>query len=138
MGNTSDVFKIKKPWSLIKDRILDHYLTPYIAKISNTGKPLLIIDCCAGKGKFDDGKNGSPIIIAEHISSVINDKNTNKSIHAIFIEKKYSDDLLNNLAGYCNCKIIKGTFEENIDTVTELENRSNVFIYVDPYGIKSL
>ena len=71
MGQTKDFFSEKKPWSVLKDEILDYYLVPYIAKILRTGKPLYIFDCFAGKGKFDNGMNGSPIIIAEHIKGSI-------------------------------------------------------------------
>lgn len=55
MGSTKNFFKVKKEWSKIKDAILDWYLTPYIAKILTTGKPLYLMDCFAGKGKFEDG-----------------------------------------------------------------------------------
>ncbi len=60
-------FKEKKPWSKYKDFILDYYLTPYIAKVKNIKRPILIIDCCAGPGKFEDGTEGSPLIITKHI-----------------------------------------------------------------------
>lgn len=52
MGQTKNFFKEKKDWSLFKDKILDNYLAPYIAKILTTRKPLVIFDCFAGKGKF--------------------------------------------------------------------------------------
>ena len=65
MSHTKDFFKAKKPWSILKDQILDYYLAPYIAKILKTGKPLIIIDCFAGKGRFDDDEIGSPIIITQ-------------------------------------------------------------------------
>ncbi len=58
VGQTKNFFKEKKDWSIFKDKILDYYLTPYIAKIVRTGKPLIIFDCFAGKGKFDNGEKG--------------------------------------------------------------------------------
>ena len=57
-----DFFKEKKPWSEVKDELLGCYFKPYVSKILHTYKPLVYVDCFAGKGKFDDGKPGSPII----------------------------------------------------------------------------
>jgi len=139
MGQTKNFFKEKKAWSLFKDKILDYYLVPYIAKILWTRKPLVIFDCFAGKGKFDDGENGSPIIIAERIKSLIqNNLLLKEKIKGFFIEKKYIEDLRHNLSGYLNTEVLEGTFEDNIENILETKQDSNVFLYIDPYGIKSL
>lgn len=139
MGQTKNFFKEKKDWSLFKDKILDDYLAPYIAKIVRTGKPLVIIDCFAGKGKFDNGENGSPLLIAEHIkSSLQKAASLSKKIKGLFIEKKYFDDLKTNLAGHSNTEVLPGTFEDNLQKILSVEAQSSVFLYVDPYGIKSL
>ena len=60
--DTADFFVSKKEWSEVKDALLECYLTPYITKIIHTHKTVNYIDCFAGKGKFDDGKLGSPIL----------------------------------------------------------------------------
>lgn len=139
MGQTKDFFKEKKAWSLFKDKILDYYLVPYLAKILRTGKPLVIFDCFAGKGKFDGGENGSPIIIAEHIKSLIqNNVLLKEKIKGVSIEKKYIEDLRDNLSGYLNTEILEGTFEDNIENILVAKQDSNIFLYIDPYGIKSL
>lgn len=139
MGQTKNFFKEKKKWSMMKDGILDYYLVPYSSKILRTGKPLIIFDCFAGKGKFDDGKNGSPLIIAEHIKTNLqkNPALGDKFI-GIFIEKKYNDDLSDNLVGYPNTKVLEGTFEDNLQSILLADVSTNIFLYVDPYGIKSL
>jgi three-Cys-motif partner protein len=139
MGQTKNFFKEKKHWSLIKDRILDYYLTPYIAKIITTGKPLIIFDCFAGKGKFDSGENGSPLIIAEKIKTVIQKYPTlSDRVKGVFIEKKYFPDLKTNLAGHPNTEVLAGTFEDNLGNILSAHTLSSVFFYIDPYGIKSL
>lgn len=138
LGHTQDFFRTKKGWSLIKDQIFDYYLAPYIAKILNTRKPLTIVDCFAGKGKFDDGSIGSPLIIAKHIEKTLETRKQNKQILGIFIEKKYHHDLTNNIAGFKNCSVWAGTFEDNLSKILQINPASNLFVYIDPYGIKSL
>lgn len=77
MGHTQNFFEHKNSWSCQKDEIFERYLAPYIDIILNTYKPLVIVDCFAGKGKYDDGKIGSPIIIADYIRTVLaSDKKT--------------------------------------------------------------
>lgn len=133
MSNTTNFFEQKKPWSIYKDKILGYYLTPYIVKILYTKKPLVIIDCFAGKGKFNDDIEGSPIIIAKQISKYLD-----RNIQGYFIENKYYKDLRDNLNGFSNCNILQGTFEENIKNILSLPSNRNLFLYVDPYGVKSL
>ena len=136
MGNTQNFFAHKKEWSVIKDAVFDYYLSPYIPKILATHKPLVIVDCFAGKGKFDDGSEGSPLIISRHIKEAIDKGNNN--VLGIFIEKKYVADLKQALKGHLNCEVWDGTFEKNLDELLKLDSKSNVFVYIDPYGIKSL
>ncbi len=138
MGHTQDFFKTKKGWSILKDQIVDHYLEPYIAKILNTRKPLTIVDCFAGKGQFDDGAIGSPLIIAQHIARTLDSSKPNKQIRGIFIEKKYHKDLNTNIADFRNCSVWPGTFEDNLGKLLQLNPSNNLFVYIDPYGIKSL
>lgn len=133
MTDTTNFFKDKKPWSKYKDSILGYYLTPYIAKILYTKRPVSIIDCFAGKGRFEDGEEGSPIIIAKQISN-----HSGKDIKGYFIEKKYNVELRNNIKGFTDCIVLGGTFEENIQTILGLSSSNNIFVYVDPYGVKSL
>lgn len=139
---TSKFFQKKQPWSEVKDKIVSGYLTPYSAKLLATKKPLKIVDCFAGKGKFDDGKDGSPIMIAKVIKNILKTENAyqNKNIEAYFIEQKYHNKLKDNLQYYSQCKVISGSFEENILKILDKNNNenTNLFLYIDPYGIKSL
>lgn len=139
MGQTKNFFKEKKSWSVVKDRILDYYLKPYTSKVLSMGKPIVICDCFAGKGKFEDGEKGSPLIIAEHIKNFALKKPLlSNKIQSIFVEKKYHAELEANLVGYANVKVHPGLFEDNLQTILSLDKNNNVFLYVDPYGIKSL
>lgn len=52
-----------------KDSVLGAYLRPYLAKISRTRRAVRIADCFAGKGRFDDGRDGSPMIIRDAITA---------------------------------------------------------------------
>lgn len=133
-------FKEKKQWSEVKDALLGCYFKPYFAKISSTLKPLCYIDCFAGKGKFEDGKDGSPLIVQKIISSM--DSSIRNYVKLYFIELNHATELENNLIELQNqsvsCQVVSGRFEDNINIILNKNQNSNVFLYIDPYGIKAL
>ena len=134
-----DFFKEKKPWSEVKDQLLGCYFKPYVQKILHTLKPLEYIDCFAGKGMFDDGKPGSPLIAMEIISECLETTSVkHPQIHASFVDLNYADDLRNNLQGYQNVDIFPGKYEDHILELLQKSQNCNVFLYIDPYGIKAL
>ncbi len=90
MSSSKSFFEEKRTWSRIKDEVLKTYLAPYLAKVSKTKRPIIVADCFAGKGRFDNGEPGYPVIIAEAISHQLNDSPT-PEIKGIFIEMEYFD-----------------------------------------------
>ena len=135
-----DFFAEKKPWSKVKDELLGCYFQPYVQKILYTYKPLVYVDCFAGKGKFDDGNPGSPII-ALNIIDVCLSKTTisqKPKIEKFFIDLNYASELQENLKSYNDVTIISGRYEDKIDEILENKKDYNVFLYIDPYGIKAL
>lgn len=135
-----DFFVEKKPWSRVKDELLGCYLKPYVAKILHTRKPLVYVDCFAGKGKFDDGNPGSPLIALDIFQkSLAETKMDGKAkIGAAFIDLNYASDLETNLSAYSGVKIVSGAYEDTIDDLLKNKGGCNVFLYIDPYGIKAL
>ncbi len=51
-------FKGKRPWSKIKDQVLDSYMPPYLSKVKNLQKPILLIDASAVPGAKDARSRG--------------------------------------------------------------------------------
>jgi three-Cys-motif partner protein len=134
-----DFFKEKKPWSEVKDELLGCYLRPYIQKIISTRRPTVYVDCFAGKGLFEDGKPGSPLIALKTINDCLGQTKTNQcAIRPIFIDLNYANDLRENLKGYNNIQVVSGKYEESIEGLLSDKTGCNVFLYVDPYGIKAL
>lgn len=138
MRATDNFFARKRQWSRLKDRILGAYLKPYLAKIARTRRPTLIVDCFAGKGAFDDGEPGSPLIIADAISDAMRSRPDTRA-RGLFIEKKYHTDLRENLRRFEDCQVLAGTYEEHMAEMDAvIQPQTNVLLFVDPYGIKSL
>ena len=131
-------FDKKNDWSKIKDDLLGNYLKLYFAKVLMNRAPVAYIDVFAGKGKFADGEIGSPIIalnIADE--SIKTSHNLNANIECYFIESKFSKELSANVMGR-KATTVNGCFEDEIEDILRKCTAKNVFLYVDPFGIKSL
>ena len=135
-----DFFVEKKPWSKVKDELLGCYLKPYVAKILYTRKPLAYVDCFAGKGKFDDGNPGSPLIALDIFKKglAITRLDGKAQIRAAFIDLNYASDLEINLRSYKGVTIVSGAYEDTIEELLKSQIGCNIFLYIDPYGIKAL
>ena len=133
-----DFFAEKREWSKYKDMILEYYLTPYLPKVCSIGKPVVIIDCFAGAGRFDDGTDGSPRIIAKAIEKLTS---KGKPVRALLVEEKKTlfHQLEDNVREFRSiCKPIHRSFEESVAEIGRLARTHTVFLYIDPYGPKPL
>jgi len=135
---SADFFRSKKPWSPYKDMILSYYLTPYLPKVCSLGRPVAVVDCFAGPGRFDDGADGSPLIIARAVSQIAE---RGKEVSALLIEERKGlfERLKANLGSYESCcRAERGSFEDSAKEIARLARDHAVFVYLDPYGIKPL
>lgn len=135
---THEFFSSKRPWSRQKDFILEYYLEPYISKVAKVGKPVLIVDCFAGRGRFGDGAPGSPAIIGALVEKW---RAKRKDVSAEFIEADpLNFEALRSVVKEFGAGIVArcGTFEEIVPELARRAKRNSVFLYVDPYTVKGL
>lgn len=133
LDNVLDFFREKRPWSKYKDLILDYYLEPYLQKVKILRKPILVVDCFAGPGKFDDDQFGSPLIIAEKLQELYK---SGYKVTALFIE---ADQELyvrlrkntHNLNFPIETRF--GNFSEFVNEISNLARDHSVFVYLDPF-----
>jgi three-Cys-motif partner protein len=129
-------FSGKRPWSRIKDRVLGTYMPPYLSKVAKLGKPILLIDCFAGPGKFNDNSIGSPLIMCQ-----AGDKYVSGNYLAVFVNKsRPHHELLNGLlSDYVKNEAafpVCGDAQTLLRKVQDFVCDSTVFLYLDPFGLK--
>jgi three-Cys-motif partner protein len=131
-------FSAKRPWSRYKDYLLKSYLEPYIPKVNKVGKPILIVDCFAGRGRFEDGSPGSPLIIAEAIRRW-RDRNVPVSARCTEADPENFAVLHEALTEHRSyVQTAYGTFDETLPALEREAKQNTVFLYVDPYTVKGL
>src|SRR5216683_4415998 len=129
-----DFFEGKRPWSKIKDEILEKYMTPYLAKVNTRGQPILLIDGYAGPGSFGDDTVGSPIIMCEAA-----EKYAKGNYQAIFInnEKKHHEKLSSEILrrGWSHsAETLLGNSQLLLKALPKALLDQTVFLYLDPFG----
>src|SRR5947209_19044740 len=92
--SSDEFFEGKRPWSKIKDEVLEKYMTPYLAKVNTRGQPILLIGGYAGPGVFEDEALGSPLIMCDKA-----EERAKGNYQAIFInnKRKYNERLLREI-----------------------------------------
>ena len=138
--NPEEFFKEKRQWSNAKDRILSYYLGIYLEKVKRFRKPILIVDCCAGMGKFADGTDGSPMIICKKLEEIVT---RGYPAQAILIEsnKKCFEELERNLIDFSQKGISITTqdqFCNVVPKIIQIASSCPMFFYIDPFGVKGL
>lgn len=132
MDDISDFFRFKRPWSKYKDLILDYYLGPYLAKVAKLQRPIAIVDCFAGPGRFDDGEKGSPLIIIERLAQC---QARGTRVLGYFVEN--DGQLFANLRQNTEqvavpLQLRHGDFHIFLDEISRIATTHSIFIYVDP------
>lgn len=141
--NQTDFFDELQPWSKIKNDLLSTYLMPYFTKISNTRRNTFYVDCFAGQGRFNDGNDGSPFLAVRTRAKALNAKGgEHGNIQLAFIEKEHAAVLRRNLAEAFPeipvPMVVDGYFEADLLPLLKSHRGENLFLYVDPFGVKAL
>jgi three-Cys-motif partner protein len=138
-----EFFDSLKPWSERKHRLLRKYIQPFSAKVARTtsSREIFVIDGFAGAAVYDDGSEGSPILIAKFgdiclaWSEPVNLKLVNieadKNNEGIFESLQQATQHWVDLGRVQN---IRGEFGESVQRIlTTIGDRPALF-FLDPFG----
>lgn len=138
---TSTFFDIKRPWSRVKDAILNYYLKPYLEKVAHLKRTIVIVDAFAGPGQYgregSQKEAGSPVIIAEAVRDYAP---PGTEIFYFNNNKKYHDRL-EHVLQECNLPGVPrygDSSELLLNFASRYAENKTVFVYQDPCGVSGL
>lgn len=133
-------FENLKIWSERKHRLLRKYLEPFIAKVASItqNRQIYCVDGFAGAAKYDDGKEGSPLLIAK-FSDICLSWRTPAYLKLINVEP--NPETFNSLELATQAwkqkgilTNVRGTFKQVSDSLlSEIGNAPTLF-FIDPFG----
>jgi three-Cys-motif partner protein len=153
MGRDADPKKWDYPAHTgAKHDILSHYLNGWFAKLGSRWDRILFFDGFAGRGRYNDGSEGSPIIALRLIAGhAIAANRHSTTFDFLFVEKDADNasalrtqitDLSAELDGFpsnVRYRIENGRFEDHATALVDQAGRkSPTFAFIDPYGFSGI
>lgn len=129
-------FEGKRPWSLIKDKVLHDYMQPYLAKVNRRREQILLVDGYAGPGLFDDGTLGSPLIMCQ-----LAEKFAPEKYRAVFVNKQYEHHVrlssaLQDRGLLRSATPIHSDARKHLAQLASNIGNQTLFLYLDPFGLR--
>ena len=134
----------------VKHRILREYLETWINVLGK--QKVCYFDCFAGRGIYEDGSDGSPIIALKTISNLKKKRTHIQDVVCTFIEKDVSNH--NNLCQIIDAEISRDSDaydsiiveppinDEFINVASEITKKYNKlnpsFFFIDPFGFSGV
>lgn len=129
-------FETKKPAAVLKHAILTGYLPVFVQKTGLTSKDnvVVVVDGYAGEGLYEDGTQGSPLLIADVMR-----KATGRTVSAIFIESDpvrhaKLTEVLTTQAADVQWITRLGTVSEHTEEILAHADGLPLFVFLDPFG----
>ena len=140
--NSNNFFEEQKDWSKRKLAIVQQYLAGFTKILgSSTTQPCVYyIDGFAGKGIYDDGAKGSPVLAVELAQDYRNNHKKYK-LNCINVEEDYGN--FQNLEKSTNqfqgtIENFNGTFSSQIPTILQNIGNCPAFFFIDPFGVSDV
>ena len=135
----------------VKHEILRKYLKSWINVLGKWQK-VCYFDCFAGRGKYEDGSEGSPIIALKTISDLKQNRNHIQNVVCTFIEKDKSNyenlckvidaELSRNPNAYSSITVMPPINDEFVNVASEITSKSTKlapsFFFIDPFGFSGI
>jgi three-Cys-motif partner protein len=135
-----EFFDRKRPWSHIKDRVIGCYMPPYLRKVAQLGKKIVLVDAFAGPGIYElepsSSRCGSPIVIVNEA-----EKHTPDNYIAFFFNKKKAHHIkLSEVLGKIGIPkhkaiSVHGDSKELLSLLQRRIGDETVLLYLDPFGL---
>jgi three-Cys-motif partner protein len=133
----AEFFASKKPAAVFKHGILSRYPVVFAAKTGKgvAGNRVIFLDGYAGRGEYDDGEPGSPLLLSRCADSV----SSFRQVHGFFVEQDQDNYLnlkrvLDEKGGTTKRTVRHGSVDEHLAEVLEAAGGAPLFAFLDPFG----
>jgi three-Cys-motif partner protein len=126
-------------WSRYKHQLLEKYLRVWCYKLGSFHRELAFVDTHGGAGKYDDGKDGSPLIAAKYNGDkAMMERGTGMTVHAFETEPEIARQLRGNLGPYLSqtpprAFVYEESFFSNPAPVVNATRSVPTLFFVDPF-----
>ncbi|MFG2071704.1 three-Cys-motif partner protein TcmP [Nonomuraea maritima] len=138
MTANEDFFRERRAAAVFKHGILKRYPVVFASKAGSRvpDRRVIFVDGYAGRGEYDDGSPGSPLLLAQGAASVKEFRN----VKGIFVERDPSNfqNLERVLAEYggdgMSYSLYKGNLDAHVPAILRDAQGSALLAFLDPFG----
>jgi three-Cys-motif partner protein len=134
---STDFFASKKAAAVFKHGILSRYPAVFAAKTGKLaiGGRVVFLDGYAGRGEYDDGQPGSPLLLSKCADFVSGFRN----VEGFFVEQdpnNYANlvRVLDEKGGSTKRQVRKGSLDEHLPEALRVASGFPLFAFIDPFG----
>ncbi|OZM70660.1 hypothetical protein CFN78_23510 [Amycolatopsis antarctica] len=139
MGSDDPFFVSKQASAVFKHKLLKTYFPKFVGKAGSTeaDRRLAYVDTHAGRGAYDDGTAGSPLLVAQDVSEM----QKLRRIDCFFVEARKSNHdhlrqlLTDNMPAGAHWITRRGRASDHLQEALAFAGNSPLFMFVDPYGL---
>lgn len=137
MSANSEFFGSRDAKAVLKHGLLARYAKYFAGRAGRaTNGKVAFVDGYAGKGRYDDGNPGSPLLLATQAQSA---KSFSRDVKLTFVEQDSTcrAELTSTLAaeGVEADQLIAGDFDSEIDGLLDRYEGHAILLFVDPFGL---
>lgn len=133
MSDNEDFFRERRAQAVLKHEILKRYPTVFAAKAGQR-RPVVFLDGYAGRGEYEDGSPGSPVLLAQAAANLAGFR----SVTGIYVEESRKDylHLKEVLArhGRTDDPVLHGDVQDHLPTILARAHGAAFFAFLDPFG----
>ncbi|MEU8311956.1 MULTISPECIES: three-Cys-motif partner protein TcmP [unclassified Micromonospora] len=134
MSANEEFFRSKKAAAALKHGILKRYPVVFASK-TGQGNPIVFLDGYAGRGEYDGGEPGSPLLLsrcAEFVQGF-------RDVLAFFVEQEpdsYAnlEQVLRDKGGPVQRELRQGSLDQHLPELLARAKGASLFAFLDPFG----
>lgn len=134
MSANEEFFRERRAQAVFKHGILSRYPTVFAAKTGRRGRQVMFVDGYAGRGRYEDGSDGSPALLVQSAERV----QSFRDVGGIYVERdrRQYENLKEVVAGYGrpNHVALYGDVRDRLPEILDRARNTALFVFLDPFG----
>lgn len=134
MSASRDFFRERKAQAVFKHGILSRYPVVFASKAGWNGRSVVFLDGYAGRGEYEDGSPGSPVLLSQRAARV----GSFRTVAGIYVERNRADfrNLEQVMArqGRAGDEVHHGDLRDLLPSILTKCRGAALFAFLDPFG----
>lgn len=136
MASNEEFFRERRAAAVFKHGILSRYTVVFASKAGSTtaGNRVVFLDGYAGPGRYEDGSDGSPLLLAQSAEFV----GSYRDVRGVFVESNVEHfanlQLVLGELGDPRFRALPGSIDEHLTQILAQAGDAALFAFLDPFG----